>query len=50
MPPRLTYRASSVMADVDRDSRLRMKMKLADFRPPLPDFNVGDAVEINVCR
>jgi hypothetical protein len=36
------------MADVDKDARLRMQLKLASFRAPLPRFNIGDAIEITV--
>ena len=44
----LPCRASSVMAEVNKESWARMQLKMAAFRPPLPDFNPGDAVEIQV--
>ena len=50
-PPKMKNnfkRASSVMADVNRISWLAMQEKMTRFRPALPAFNVGDAVEIQV--
>ena len=44
----LAYRASSVMADVTRESWLRMQDKMDATRPQFPQFNVGDAIEIQV--
>jgi hypothetical protein len=39
-------RASEVMAAVREDAIARTFVKMAGFRPPLPDFRVGDAVEV----
>ena len=39
-------RASEVMAAVREDAIARTFVKMAAFRPPLPDFRVGDAVEV----
>ena len=39
-------RASEVMAAVREDAVARTFVKMAGFRPPLPDFRVGDAVEV----
>lgn len=43
-------RASEVMAAVTRDAATRMAVKMATFRPPIADFNVGDAVEITYAQ
>jgi hypothetical protein len=40
-------RASSTMAEVNLQAWLAMQEKMTRFRPPLPDFRVGDAVEIS---
>jgi hypothetical protein len=40
-------RASRTMAAVNLQAWLAMQEKMARFRPPLPDFRVGDAVEIS---
>lgn len=39
-------RASSVIADIDKEAWARMQLKMKDFRPAFPAFEVGDAVEI----
>jgi hypothetical protein len=36
------------MAEINKEAWARMRIKMAAFRPPLPDFNPGDAVEIQV--
>ena len=41
-------RASSLIAEVNADSNVRMRLKLQEFRAPLADFNIGDAVQITV--
>lgn len=43
-------RASEVMAAVKRDAVERMFVKMAAFRPPLPSFNVGDAVKVEYAQ
>jgi len=35
---------------VNRDSVERMFVKMAGFRPPLPSFNVGDAVKVEYAQ
>jgi hypothetical protein len=42
--------ASSVMADITREAAVRMQQKMLYFRPPMPAFRVGDAIEIQVRR
>lgn len=39
-------RASSVMGELRTDAWSRMQLKMGGFRPALPAFDVGDAVEI----
>ena len=41
-------RASNIMAAVNAEAKIRMAARLEEFRPPLADFHVGDAVEITV--
>lgn len=36
------------MMDVNREAAVRMQQKMMFFRPPLPVFNVGDAIELQV--
>ena len=36
------------MAAISRESTARMAQKMMYFRPPMPAFNVGDAVELQV--
>jgi hypothetical protein len=43
-------RASEVMAAVRRDGIERTFVKLAGFRPALPDFRVGDAIEVQYAQ
>ena len=43
-------RASEVMLAVRRDAVARMDVKMAGFRPPLPPFNVGDAVKVEYAQ
>jgi hypothetical protein len=38
------------MAAVKRDAVERMFVKMAAFRPPLPSFNVGDAVKVEYAQ
>ena len=38
------------MAAINSDAVARMAVKMALFRPPLPDFNVGDAIEIEYAQ
>ena len=40
-------RASSVMAEVNREAQVMNARRLAAFRPPLERFNVGDAVAVH---
>ena len=43
-------RASEVMSSVKLDAMHRMFVKMYGFRPPLPDFRVGDGVEVSYAQ
>ena len=38
------------MASINKDAVERMFVKMAGFRPPLPPFNVGDAVKVEYAQ
>jgi ribosomal protein L19 len=38
------------MAGVTADAQLRMRVKMAQFRPPMPRFHVGDAIELRYAQ
>ncbi len=37
-----------MLASIKADHQERMAAKLATFRPPFPQFDVGDAIELTV--